>query len=92
MSTCQNCNALSGREQIAAAVSTALETTPIIDLHTHIYSADFGELLQWGVDELVTYHYLIAEVCRAPKGPTPEEFFALSKQQQADRNGMNDQK
>ena len=85
MSTCQNCNALSGREQIAAAVSTALETTPIIDLHTHIYSADFGELLLWGVDELVTYHYLIAEVCRAPGGPSPAEFYAMTKTAQADR-------
>jgi hypothetical protein len=57
----------------------------VLDLHTHIYGGDFGELLLWGVDELVTYHYLIAEVCRAPGGPTPAEFFAMGKRQQADR-------
>lgn len=67
------------------ALAAALDTTPVLDMHTHLYSADFGGLLLWGVDELVTYHYLIAEVCRAPGGPTTAEFYALDKQAQADR-------
>ena len=40
----------------------------------------------WGVDELVTYHYLIAEVYRVvPATELPyEKFWAMTKQQQAD--------
>jgi hypothetical protein len=76
---------IADRASLEAALGRVLDRTPILDLHTHLYSADFGDLLLWGVDELVTYHYLIAEVCRAPGGPSPDEFFALSKQQQADR-------
>lgn len=72
-------------EMVGEVVRAALEQTAILDLHTHIYSTDFGELLLWGVDELVTYHYLIAEVCRAPGGPTPSGFFAMGKREQADR-------
>lgn len=71
--------------ELGSVLDRALDGTPVLDLHTHVYSADFGELLLWGVDELVTYHYLIAEVCRAPGGPSPEEFYGLSKTQQADR-------
>jgi hypothetical protein len=77
--------ALQDRAQLEQALGDALDATPVLDMHTHLYSADFGGLLLWGVDELVTYHYLIAEVCRAPGGPTPAEFYALGKQAQADR-------
>ena len=72
-------------DRLPQVISAALADTPLLDLHTHIYSADFGELLLWGAEELVTYHYLIAEVCRAPGGPTPAEFFAMTRRQQADR-------
>ena len=33
-----------------------------MDIHTHLYEAAFGELLLWGIDELLIYHYLVAEV------------------------------
>ena len=46
-------------------VVRVLEQTPTVDIHTHIYSEPFGELLLWGIDELLTYHYLVAEVFRA---------------------------
>jgi hypothetical protein len=85
MPACKSCEAIGDRASLEAALGRVVESTPILDLHTHIYSTDFGELLLWGVDELVTYHYLIAEVCRAPGGPSPAEFFSLGKQQQADR-------
>jgi len=80
---------IADRADLDQALSDTLSNTPIIDLHTHIYSTDFGELLLWGADELVTYHYLIAEVCRAPSGPSPAEFYAMSKTQQADRIWQN---
>ncbi len=79
------CGAITDRAGLSATLRRALDETPLLDLHTHLYSADFGPLLLWGAEELVTYHYLIAEVCRAPGGPTPAEFFALPKAGQADR-------
>src|SRR5665213_3132614 len=92
------------RNQIPAAVRGALSAQPIVDLHTHLYSPGFGTpvpnstgridpagLMLWGVDELVTYHYLIAEVFRVvPAKVLPyERFFKFSKQEQADHIWRN---
>jgi hypothetical protein len=57
--------------------------TPIFDLHTHIYDVPFGGLLLWGIDELLTYHYLVAEVFRVAPMPY-DQFWAMPKNQQAD--------
>src|SRR4030095_10991823 len=43
----------------------------------------FGELLLWGLDELLVYHYLVAEAFRYLDVPY-EKFFALPKSGQAD--------
>ncbi|HEV7869497.1 MAG TPA: glucuronate isomerase, partial [Chthoniobacteraceae bacterium] len=56
---------------------------PVYDIHTHLYDPAFGELLLWGIDELLTYHYLIAEGFRQFDLPY-ETFWQLSKTQQAD--------
>lgn len=64
-------------------VINAVNEVEITDIHTHIYAEDFGDLLLWGVDELVTYHYLIAEYFRY-SDMAYADFFALSKQEQAD--------
>ena len=87
------------RDQILPAVQRALAAQPITDLHTHLYSPAFGTpvanvtgktdptgLCLWGVDELITYHYLIAEVYRVvPAKVLPyEQFFRMTKAQQAD--------
>jgi hypothetical protein len=70
--------------ELERVVAETVATTPITDIHTHIYDARFGDLLLWGVDELVTYHYLIAEVMRAEFGrTTPEEYYQMSKSAQA---------
>ncbi len=79
-------------EQIRQWVDGALQSQPIIDIHTHCYPPSFGAspapdgLLLWGVDELVTYHYLIAEVYRVvPATQLPyDKFWAMSKTEQAD--------
>jgi hypothetical protein len=80
------------RKMIEQHVIKAVWSQPVSDLHTHSYPPSFGAspatgaLLLWGVDELVTYHYLIAEVYRAvPATSFPyEKFWALNKQEQAD--------
>jgi hypothetical protein len=84
------------RKQIEKQVSQALARQPITDLHTHCYAPRFGDssqgpdgLLLWGIDELVTYHYLVAEVYRvvpafASGGLPYDKFWAMPKQEQAD--------
>jgi hypothetical protein len=69
--------------EIPAAVEHAVGGTPIIDIHTHLFPASFGRLLLWGIDELLTYHYLEAELFRfAPV--RPEQYWTLTTSQRAD--------
>lgn len=60
-----------------------IDTIPITDMHTHLYAPQFGGLLLYGIDELLTYHYLIAEYFRQTDTPY-DTFWALGKEQQAD--------
>jgi hypothetical protein len=70
-------------DDLRRAVWETVHRTPVTDMHTHIYAEAFGELLLWGIDELLTYHYLVAEVFRY--APLPyEEWWNLSKREQAD--------
>ena len=64
-------------------VEEAVQRTPVIDVHTHLLPASFGGLSLWGIDELVNYHYLVAELFRSSP-VTPQQFWALTKSQQAD--------
>ena len=60
-----------------------LGSVPITDIHTHIYPAEFKQLSLWGIDELLTYHYLVAEFFRFSDMPY-DDFFALPKERQAE--------
>lgn len=64
-------------------VDRAMTRAKITDIHTHLYAPGFGDLLAWGVDELLTYHYLIAEFFRQSEMPY-DVFWALTKREQAD--------
>src|SRR5580692_12154689 len=70
-------------EQIPLAVEDVLTATPFVDIHTHLYPPAFGKLGLWGIDELLTYHYLEAEFFRS-SGTTPQQYWSLSKREQAD--------
>ncbi|SCY32791.1 glucuronate isomerase [Alkaliphilus peptidifermentans] len=63
-------------------IEEAVNNVEITDVHTHIYSTGFKNLLLWGIDELLTYHYLIAEFFRYST-MSYNEFFKLSKKEQA---------
>lgn len=69
--------------KLRLVVDKAVGSTPITDMHTHLYSRDFGSLLSWGIDDLLTYHYLVAEAFHKLALPH-DKFFALSKAKQAD--------
>jgi len=79
-------------DQIRKHVAQAVAEQPVTDLHTHCYTPKFGcspqpgGLLLWGIDELVTYHYLVAEVFRiVPATELPyQKFWQMTKLQQAD--------
>src|SRR5690554_5202276 len=71
-------------EQLHSVVERELENVKITDIHTHLFSQDFGDLFLWGIDEVLTYHYLVAEYFRYSSVP-PAEFFQLSKKEQADQ-------
>ena len=68
---------------IRETVADLVARTPVFDIHTHLYDPAFGDLLLWGIDELLVYHYLIAEGFRQFDLPY-ERFWALSKQGQAE--------
>src|SRR5690349_18685325 len=68
---------------IQRAVDESLTSTPFIDIHTHLFPSSFGGLLLWGIDELLTYHYLEAELFRFAD-VRPEHYWALTPPERAD--------
>lgn len=71
------------RSALASRVEAIVAATPVTDIHTHLYDPAFSDLLLWGIDDLLTYHYLVAESFRWVDAPY-EKFWALTKKQQAD--------
>lgn len=69
--------------QMDAVVENVLSTTSFIDIHTHLFTPALGSLGLWGIDELLTYHYLEAELFRFSP-VTPEQYWTLNKTQRAD--------
>jgi len=76
---------LNDKDTLEKFVRQAVAEVTISDVHTHLFPPAHGELLLWGVDELLTYHYLVAELFTvAPRDVMPEVFWKLGKSQQAD--------
>ncbi len=70
---------------VESVVRQAVADVTIRDIHTHLFPPSHGKLLLWGVDELLTYHYLVAELFTlAPRELRPEAFWKLPKRRQAD--------
>ena len=68
--------------EILEAVEEELKATPFIDIHTHLFQPSLGENGLWGIDNLITYHYLEAELFRSSR-ITPAEYFGLSRREKA---------
>lgn len=71
------------RAALAAQIEKSVAATPVYDIHTHLYDPAFGELLLWGIDDLLVYHYLVAEAFRQFDLPY-DKFWAMSKAEQAE--------
>lgn len=79
----KNSVAIHNLSELRKVVDRAVDEIRITDVHTHLFSRDFGSLLLWGIDELLTYHYLVAEAMRWLNMPY-DEFWSMSVHGQAD--------
>src|SRR5262245_44491158 len=75
--------ALRDVNELRREVTEMVKTVSVIDVHTHLLPPEFGELSLFGIDELLAYHYLIAETLRSSV-VTPAQFWNLSRTEQAD--------
>src|ERR1700704_2202392 len=69
--------------ELKRQVEHVVRTTPVIDVHTHIFPPYFEGMFLHGIDELLTYHYLIAETFRSTKF-SPPRFWSMTKVERAD--------
>ena len=74
---------LTDSSELRRQIELAVSTTPVIDIHTHVFPPAFDDMFLHGIDDLVTYHYLIAETFRSTD-ISPARFWGLSKTQRAD--------
>jgi hypothetical protein len=74
---------LTDAEELRAEVEIVMNSTPVVDAHTHLFPPEFNQLSLFGIDELLTYHYLTAETFRSAR-IAYDQFWAMSKKEQAD--------
>jgi hypothetical protein len=74
---------LTDTEELRAEVELVVNSTPVMDVHTHLFPREFSELCLFGIDELLTYHYLVAETFRSARIKY-DRFWSMSKTDQAD--------
>ena len=70
-------------EELRARVEIVVNSRQVMDVHTHLFPSEFNELCLYGIDELLTYHYLTAETLRSAR-ISHDRFWQLSKTNQAD--------
>uniref|UniRef100_M4C6M4 Uncharacterized protein n=2 Tax=Hyaloperonospora arabidopsidis (strain Emoy2) TaxID=559515 RepID=M4C6M4_HYAAE len=73
---------LATKDEVGTFVREAVASVQIIDVHTHLFPPSHGKLMLWGINELLTYHYLVAEYLQTAPMQV-EEFNSCSKEQQA---------
>ncbi|KAG2502726.1 hypothetical protein JM16_009424 [Phytophthora kernoviae] len=73
---------LATKEEVAEFVREAVASVQVIDVHTHLFPPTHGKLMLWGINELLTYHYLVAEFLQTASMQV-EELNSYSKEQQA---------
>ena len=69
--------------ELEPVVREVIDTTPVVDMHTHLFAPSYGALALWGVDDLLTYHYLEAELFRVSP-VTPDQYWSLTNPRRAD--------
>ena len=69
--------------ELRAQVEIVVHSTWVTDVHTHLFPPGFQSFCLFGIDELLTYHYLVAETFRSTR-VSPDRFWQMSKTAQAD--------
>lgn len=75
---------LTTQEALRAQVESIVNSTWVTDVHTHLFPPECREFCLFGIDELLTYHYLTAEVFRSAPQVSYERFWRLTKTARAD--------
>jgi hypothetical protein len=70
-------------KELRQQVSLIVKNTPVIDVHTHVYPPEFKSMCLYGIDDLLTYHYLIAEIFRSSR-VSYAGFWKMTKAERAD--------
>ena len=71
------------KADLAKQVDCIVNSTQTDDIHTHLFDPALGAYFLWGIDELLTYHYLVSEAFRWMDIPY-DKFWGLSKETQAE--------
>ena len=71
------------KNDLETAIKSIISKVPVIDIHTHLFSECFGNMFLYGIDELLTYHYLVAEAMRY-SDMEYSSFFNMDKKEQAE--------
>lgn len=74
---------LTDTSELKRQVELAVNTTPVFDIHTHLFPPEFEGVFLQGIDDLLNYHYLIAEFFRSSELPHTQ-FWQLAKAERAD--------
>jgi hypothetical protein len=74
---------LTDKGKLRQQVDLAVNKTLAIDVHTHVHPPAFKGLFLSGIDDLLTYHYLIAETLRS-SDLSHACFWRMSKSERAD--------
>src|SRR5258705_4272126 len=74
---------LSDKARLRQEVESMVAKIPAIDIHTHVHPPEFKSLYLSGIDDLLTYHYLIAETFRSTN-LSYADFWQLTKAERAD--------
>jgi len=75
---------LADRTELRRRVQMAVSSAPVIDIHTHLFPPEFDSLFLQGVDDLLNYHYLVAEFFRSTN-LSHAAFWKLTKTERADK-------
>ncbi len=74
---------LSDAAQIRRHTTSIVEETAVFDMHTHLFPPAFTGMMRWGIDDLLTYHYLAAELMRSAD-VRPDQFQQMPPSARAD--------
>src|SRR5215813_7100691 len=74
---------LTDRQELRREVEEIVQSTWVCDVHTHVFPPEFGAMCLSGIDDLLTYHYLIAETFRSTD-VSYACFWKMNKAERAD--------